>query len=274
MSCPRSIILSVLAAWFFLAGARGAEPVKDQVSAGEIAKLVGQLGAPGKATAERAGNRLVKIGPVALAALRKAIAQDPKKPLAKSARAVVARIARASQKTLENYLAKLKARPAVVRQVTNDSLARVFPAVLVFSVRFPLYPRAVRPPPGLKANNLFIVDDRDSEPEQVINFKELEAYFRAHLAPVKGKRQAGDVARAWLWMSQELSQDGFLRFSMPADAVKVGLEITTLKAIGRATVKPEKGNKGHIQVTITFDVGGLLEDVKETKDITPGTRPK
>jgi hypothetical protein len=252
---------------------RAAEPAKEQPSAAEIKKLVGQLAGADKGRAARAGNRLVKLGPAALAALRDAIARNPKGRLGKAAGDMVGRIARKAEQALRDQLAKLKARRAVVRRLTADSLARNFPAHLVFSVRFPLYPTAVRPPAPLKSRNLFFVDAA-GEPEQVINFKELEAFFRANVGAARNKQRAQDAARAWLWMTQELSQDGFLQFSIPPGAVKVGPELTSLKAVGRATVKPEKGNKGYIEVTITFDMTGMLEDVKEKKEITTGKRPK
>jgi hypothetical protein len=258
------LILSLLA--FTAKGAQAAEE-KAKATPEQIKKLVDELGAASKDAADRARKRLAEIGPAALSALRKAVAgnKDPA-----PARAVVVLITRQEQKKLEEQLARRKSTRAIVYPVADASVARVFPAYLVLAVRFPLYPLAVQPRAPLKSQNLFIVD-KDGQMDHVTDFKGMEDFFRANIGTVVKESQAREAARAWLSMSAELAQDGYFKF---INTVKVGPAKTGLKAIAKATVKPEMGNKGFIEVTMTFEIDGALGEISEKKNLLAGIRPK
>jgi hypothetical protein len=263
---PRMTLAALTLGWALAnpAGVRGAQPSKEQIQ-----QLVGQLGSANGPVADKAGKRLAEIGMPALAAVRQAAFQDKDKRQRRQAEEVVQQIVRKTQAALEKRLGK-RTKSAVIYPLTNDALARVFPAFLVYAVRYPL---TVRPPAPLKAQNLFIVD-ADGQMDDVTDFKGLEDFFRANVGQGLRKAAVKDAAVAWLALSQELVQDGFFKFSVPDDAVKVGRARAGLQAVARAVVRPERGNQGYIQVTITFDMTGQLDSITEEKKIRTGTRPK
>ncbi len=270
MSTPLARAFFVLG-WLAIAtGAVRPAEEKAKATPQEIKKLVENLGSPNKADVTRANKRLAEIGPAALAALRQAIAANQGQGLARAAESVVKQIARQEQKKLEGLLARRKSNRAIVYPIAAESVAQTFPAYLVLAVRFPQYPVAIRPRAPLKPQNLFIVD-KNGELDQVTDFKGMEDFFRAHTGLVLKESKARQVARAWLAMSQELSQDGYFTFQK---TVKAGQGKLGPKATGKATVKPEMGNKGAIEVTLTFDIDGSLDRVEETKHLRPGRRPK
>jgi hypothetical protein len=273
MSVRQTGVGAVAALVLFGLGTARAADDKGKATPEDLARLVAQLGAADKEERARAEKRLLEIGPAGLAALREAIARGENEPVAKAARGVVEQIGQKVQKSLENRLAQLKARGAVVGRITDDAVARAFPAHLIFAVRFPQYPAPVRPPAPLRAQNLFLVD-RDGQMEHLFDFKGLEAFFRETLAKVLKEKEAETAARAWLRMSQELMQDGFLTFEIRGDGVKVAPALSGLRATARAVVKPEAGNKGHLQVMMWFGLTGDLERVQEDQEIVRGKRPR
>jgi hypothetical protein len=113
--------------------------------------------------------------------------------------------------------------------------------------------------------------DKDGQMDHLTDFKGMEEFFRDHVGTVIKESKARDIARAWLAMSEELSQDGFFKFTK---GVKVGPGKTGLEAVGKATVKQEMGNKGSIEVTIVFELDGMLSDISEKKHLRTGIRPK
>jgi len=243
---------------------------KAKPTSEEIKKLVNDLGSANKDDVSRAKKRLAAIGPAALAAVRQAVAREGQAP-AKGAQGVVEQIARQEQKKLEDQLARRKNKNAIVYPVADQSVGQTFPSHVILAVRFPLYPVAIRPRAPLHSQNLFIVD-KDGQQEQVTDFKGMEDFFRANTGTVINASKARQVVRAWLAMSQELSQDGYFTFEK---TVQAGPSKFGLKATGKATVKPEMGNKGSIEVTITFDIDGMLGEIKEDKkQFRTGKRPK
>jgi hypothetical protein len=269
MGTPATKVVLMLMFLAFTSGAAHAAEEKANATPEQIKKLVEELGAASKDHAARAGKRLAGIGPAALSALREAIAGN-KKALATAAKKVVEQITRQEQKKLEEQLARRKSTQAIVYPVADESVARVFPEHLVLAVRFPLYPVAIQPRAPLKSQNLFIVD-KDGQMEHVTDFQGLEEFFRAHVGTVVKESQAREAARAWLSMTVELSQDGYFQFTK---TFKVGPAKTGLEAVGKATVKPEMGNKGSIEVTMTFELDGELGEVREKKNLVAGIRPK
>jgi hypothetical protein len=86
--------------------------------------------------------------------------------------------------------------------------------------------------------------------------------------------EARIAASAWLRLVQEFMQDGYYKFSIPANELKVGPGKTGLVASGKAVVKPENGNKGEIRATLRFGMTGELEGVDDEKDVVKGKRPR
>jgi hypothetical protein len=270
MSTRLAITVWVLAWLVFGAGGIQAAWEKAKATAEEIKKLVNDLGSANKGDVGRAKKRLAAIGPAALARLRQVIATNKGQPAAKAVRSVVVQIARQEQKKLEDQLARRKNKNAIVYPITDQSVGQTFPSHLILAVRFPLHPVAISPRAPLHSQNLFIVD-KDGLLDQVTDFKGMEEFFRANTGTVTKASTARQVVRAWLAMSQELSQDGYYTFEkkVEREPTKFGL-----KATGEAKVKPEMGNKGAIKVTIMFDIDGMLGEVQERKQLKAGRRPK
>jgi hypothetical protein len=253
---------------------QAAERPPQKPSAMETRKLLTQLAGPDKDKGRRAKKRLVEIGPGALAALRGAIAGHPQGALGKAGREVVAEIARREQGKLEAQLTRVKARGVLVRQVREEALARVFPAFLFFSVRFPQYPVAIRPRAPLRAQNIFVMDS-EGELEQLYDLKGLEDFYRQHFRRALKEPAARDAVRACLALCVALVQDGFFKFSIPDKRLTVVPARTGLKAAGVAVIEPAKGNRGSIRVTLVFDLDGTLEEFAVyKKGIIKGARPK
>jgi hypothetical protein len=272
MSVQRSLatlILSLLPAGLVLAADQPRALTPE-----EVKKLVDQLGTADAEVAKKLQAQLIELGPQALPPLRAAAFTSSAEPARRRAGDLIERIARDAQKKLEGRLAKINAKGAVVYRLTDDSLARVFPAYLVFAVRFPMYPVAVRPKAPLKAQNLFIMD-KEGQMDHVTNMKELRTFCIDHiLGKVLKGSEAKNPARACLAMAQELVQDGYFKFSVPDEAVKIGQAATGVRVTARSLITPEKGNKGFIQIQLDFGLTGDLEALAMERTITTGQRPK
>jgi hypothetical protein len=250
-----------------------ADQPQEPASAQEIDKLVGQLGEPNSKETSQAKKRLAAIGMRALPALRRASFQDTNKPQRAQAEAVIKQITEQARQALITRLGK-RNKAAVIAQVTDPEVARAFPEFLAFAVRYPLYPVAVRPPAPLKQRNLFLVD-RDGQMDYLFDFQGLNDFFREHIGKQGLKKETVKMAiHAWLAMSQEFSQDGFLTFTITGKDIQVGTGAAGLKGTGRAVIKPAMGNKGFIEVTMLFGLTGELDGIKENKRIIMGIRPK
>ncbi|HEV8309771.1 MAG TPA: hypothetical protein VGW35_19080 [Methylomirabilota bacterium] len=157
--------------------------------------------------------------------------------------------------------------------VRSTALSRAFPGHLFYVLRFQQYPVGLVPPEPLRANNLFVVRP-DEAVEHLTDGQALEAFFRAALSPVKTTSQAREAARAWLRLSEELHQDGFLAFAAADKAPAVTTAVGGGYAVtARARVRPEAGNRGEIRATLTFGADGKLQSVAETDDLKQGIRP-
>lgn len=157
--------------------------------------------------------------------------------------------------------------------LADEAIGRTFPGHRFYALRFRQYPVAVLPPEPLKTNNLFVVRP-DRSVEHLPDGGTLEAFFRAALLPVTAEAQAKEAAKAWLRLTQEFRQDGFLQFSIPDESLKVtsaasgGHEVT-----GQAVVIPHGGNQGEIVASLAFDGRGNLVTVSESATIKRGIRP-
>jgi hypothetical protein len=175
-----------------------------------------------------------------------------------------------AQELLDQHLAGLKATRGQVLPVTDDAVARLFRAEIIFAVRFRLYPVAVQPPPPLRPQNLFVVRP-DGGIRHLKNTGELEAFFRSALDPVRDEKQAKAAVQAWLRLSQEFVQDGFYKFAIPEEALAVAPEQEGLKASGKLLVRG--GGTGETAAVLTFDRSGRLAHASETGKVMPGVRP-
>jgi hypothetical protein len=165
---------------------------------------------------------------------------------------------------------KLTGRGAVIAAIEDAAVGKTLPEYVFVSVLFRQFPVGRRPPEGLKASNVFAVD-RDSKVTSLTDAKDLEKFFREHLAAAKEDDQLKEDARAWVRLAQQFRQDGFFKFSLMDDATKVspaegGKSVT-------ATVVAMQGGSGTLGATLTFDEAGKLTKVAEENKLRPGPRP-
>jgi hypothetical protein len=179
-----------------------------------------------------------------------------------------------SREVLDRYLATMNgAERGQVAPVADGALARSFPGDDFYALRFSQYPVAIAPPPPLASNNIFVVKS-DGSVRHLRDLGALKELFQTALTPVRTQTEARDATEAWLRLSQEFAQDGFLRFVSPHAAVQVASgQDGGLLATGRAVVDPRGGNRGQIVASLTFDAAGRMTDVWEKADIKRGIRP-
>jgi hypothetical protein len=159
-------------------------------------------------------------------------------------------------------------------EVTDEAVARALPMYHFSALRFRQYPVARSVPPPLKPSNL-VVEPPQGPAELITESKALEPVFRAAtaLAPVKDDSHARDAVKAWLRLAEELYQDGYFQFSVPADSVVIATEDGRRTARGKFVVT--RGGKGEIGVILTFDAAGKLipGGVDTSGRVLPGVRP-
>jgi hypothetical protein len=122
--------------------------------------------------------------------------------------------------------------------IAEDSVARALPGQRFYVLRFRQYPVALVPPAPLASNNLFVVTP-DSSVEHIADAEALKGFFQRALTPVwtEAAVAAGDALKAWLRLVQEFHQDGFFRFAVPDDSVRVtpaedgGFQVTGLAVV-------------------------------------------
>jgi hypothetical protein len=174
-----------------------------------------------------------------------------------------------AEKVVKDFLDDKKVTiPA--KPIEDEALAKAFPGSHFFSLGFPQFPVARRAPEPFKSQNLFIVP-KDGKMVHLTDTKELEKFFKDNLKAVKDDDAAKQAAQAWLLLSVTFKQDGFFKFAVPKDALKVAEEKGEKKASGKADVT--QGGKGDLVATLTFDDKGKLAKVAEENAIKPGVRP-
>lgn len=165
------------------------------------------------------------------------------------------------------------AERGTISAVLDEELTRTLPGYAFYVLRFRQYPVALVPPGPLQASNVLVVGQDDSV-AVLVDVPALENFFRSTVRPVTTEAQARAVAKAWLRLSEELAQDGFLRFSIPENSVTVGPAASGGQQVtGKAVVAPQTGNRGEIDATLIFDPAGKLVSVTETRNIKRGIRP-
>jgi hypothetical protein len=171
---------------------------------------------------------------------------------------------------VEDKLVSLGARGYTVTELTDATLTKVVAEPMV-EVRFRQYPIGFLPPAPLKVNNIFY--DRAGSLELMTDIASLKAFFLARVKPVTTDDAAREAVTAWLLLSEELKQDGFFHFSIPAASLVVGHVGDKLLASGRAEVGPQMSNKGEIKAQLVFTRDGKLLSVDETSTVRAGIRP-
>lgn len=157
--------------------------------------------------------------------------------------------------------------------VDDEALAREFSGYSFYLLRFRRYPVAIAPPAPLESNNLFIVKP-DGSVEYVPDTERLKHFFAATLPPIKTDAAARDAAKAWLELAQEFHQDGFFRFSIPEDSLRVRMTGNGEREVsGKAVVERQGGNAGEISASLAFNSAGVLTNVSEAASINQGMRP-
>jgi hypothetical protein len=168
-----------------------------------------------------------------------------------------------------DFLDNLNIHGYTMRAITDDYVNRAFPNFSFFGVIFPQYPVARLCPgqQGLECANIFFV--HNDEVAFVPNIPELKTFFSQELCPAPGEDAASDAGRSWLRFSNELKQDLFFMFSSPTVEYTSIAEGATVA--GQTIVTA--GGQGQIDMTMNFDLKGILVDVQETSTVRPGIRP-
>jgi hypothetical protein len=174
-----------------------------------------------------------------------------------------------AEKVVKDFLADHKAN-APVTAVTDEALTKAFPDSAFFAVIFRQYPVAVVAPEPFKAQNLFVVP-KEGKLVHLTDTKGLETFFKDHLKAVKDDDTAKQAAQSWLVLSETFKQDGFYRFSVPKDELKVTEAKGERTATGKFTAT--QGGKGELTATLTFDDKGKLSKASEENGLKPGPRP-
>jgi hypothetical protein len=200
---------------------------------------------------------------VALASALAAPQPDPKKAtpedIDKAAAAVKA------------YLANVKGDYGVVTHIKDDAVEKALPGKIFFAVLFRQYPVGRPAPQGLSASNVFVVDGQ-GKATPLPNAAALQKYLKESVAPVKDDAAAKDAAHACARLGQELVQDGFYKFQIMDDAIKVEPGKGGGRTAAAKTVVMQGGN-GEIGLVAKFDDAGKLTDLEESVKVRPGPRP-
>jgi hypothetical protein len=169
-------------------------------------------------------------------------------------------------------LERLRVSWARVEPVTNEAVSRAFADYVFFSVLFRRYPVAQVPPRPLKPSNLYAVRrSKEEAPHLLTSPGELETFCRTALARAEDDARAKDAVRAWLQLTTVFVQDGYYKFSLVDESVRVSRRGADREARGRVVVMA--GGNGEIAVTLRFDAAGVLVKADEQVRVRPGPRP-
>ena len=161
---------------------------------------------------------------------------------------------------------------AILTEINEPALARLFPDDRFFSLVFRMHPVARMVPASLETQNIFIVP-KAGPVQHVTNTGQLEHFFKEKLGPRREPADQKAAVQAWLALSQTFVQDGMFQFSVPPDSIKLSRIDTDTNATGKAVITPAGGNRGEIIATLHFTSGGDLTSVKEEQNVQQGVRP-
>ena len=149
-----------------------------------------------------------------------------------------------------------------LEDLQSEDLRKVFDRCDFFLLRYPRYPVEVVPATPLQVNNLFIVCD--GHVTRVSDETALRAFFLQRFPVAADDTMMAGGARSWLFLAQELQQDGFLSFGSPS------VRTTGSVSEGFVDVTEESG-EGRLSVTMEF-TGGRLSNVSSGGQALPGAR--
>jgi hypothetical protein len=174
------------------------------------------------------------------------------------------------QSALTKHLEKIKGSEGQVVRIDAAPLRQLFPKDVFFAVHYRVYPVAQRLPKGMKPSNVFVFSRGKLTP--IGNDLKLDEFFKDRLPAVTSDATARKAAQAWLWLSQEFRQDGFYKFAVEDDEVKVEREGGKRTVTARATVTG--GGEGEVEVTLQFDTDGRIAATSFQVRLRPEPRPK
>ena len=176
-----------------------------------------------------------------------------------------------AEKAVAEQLKSLKAEGAQVTLVKDDAVAKAIPNHVFLAVHFRQFPVAIAPPAPLKSANLYAVG-ADGKPTLVGNPEDLNKYLQAARIRAETEDAMKIVFQSWMRLAQEFEQDGYYKFELVKDSVKVkndqGAKVVT------GTVVVMEGGSGKIEGTSNFDKNGQLATQSIKASITPGPRPR
>jgi hypothetical protein len=175
-----------------------------------------------------------------------------------------------AQSALKNHLEKVKGSDGQIVRIDAAPLRQLFPKDVFFAVRYRVYPVAQRLPKGMKPSNVFVFSRGKLTP--IGNDLKLDEFFKDRLPAVTSDATAKKAAQAWLWLSQEFRQDGFYKFAVEDDEVKVEREGGKRTVTAKATVTG--GGEGEVEVILQFDADGRIAATSFQHRLRPEPRPK
>jgi hypothetical protein len=154
------------------------------------------------------------------------------------------------------------------QHLADESLEKAFPGHFFFAAHVRRFPVARIVPEGskIKSQNLFVVKE-GKVVQHLTEAKQLEKFFQDTLAPAKDDAARKTATRAWLALAPEFMQDGFFKFKIVDDAIKVDSKK------GTGTVVVMAGGSGEITSTVNFDDAGKLVSASDAPKVRPGPRP-
>lgn len=174
-----------------------------------------------------------------------------------------------AEKAAKSFVEKAKATNGELQAMKTDALARVFPDLAFFSVRFRQWPVAVAPAEGFRSSNVLTINDK-GQATLITSGMQLPKLFQKVVA--KEEKATFEVARALLTLEAELLQDGFYKFKMVEESFKTNKEKGKVIVSGR--MMATEGGNGEIVASATFDETGLLFATSLANSVKPGPRPR
>jgi hypothetical protein len=167
-------------------------------------------------------------------------------------------------------LAGFKSEGGRVTHIKDDAVEKALPGKIVFAVLWRRY-LGPAPPTGLSTSNVFVVDSQ-GKVTPLINAAALQKYLKEAVAPVTDDAAARDAVHACARLGYEMAQDGYYKFQVVDEAIKVepARDGGRTAAVRTAVVE---GGDGEISLLLKFDDVGKLTGLEERVKVRPGVRP-
>jgi hypothetical protein len=155
-------------------------------------------------------------------------------------------------------------RPVVapkIALVDDPAVHAAFPDDRFFTIQFPRYPLAIKPPAPLKLENLIRVH-KDSSVQRIADTDALKKLVEPLFSDKAGRDQIRTALHAFLRLAEEFYQDGYYEFTITDESISAVQQNDHYIATGKATVT--RGGKGTVTVTVTtgaapkIDIGGQV----------------